>query len=74
MTYKQVVAITGEKMTLSSDSSWEETVYNDDFDEVGKKIHTDSSYEWKYENDVTYDYRFVDFYFEDNKLTNKYQF
>lgn len=73
MTYKQVVAITGEKMTLSSDYSWNETVYDDDFEEVDEITHTYRSYEWEYENDVTYDYRFVDFYFEDNKLTNKSQ-
>lgn len=74
MTYKQVVAITGEKMTLSYDSSWNETVYDDDFEEIGEIIHTDRSYEWNYENDVTYDSRYVDFYFEDNKLTYKNQY
>lgn len=73
MTYKQVVAITGEKMTLTSDYSWNETVYDDDFEEVDEITHTYRSYEWEYENDVTYDYRFVDFYFDDNKLTNKSQ-
>jgi hypothetical protein len=76
MTYEQVVAITGEKMSLQSSYEWNEDVYNDDFDLIGVINHSYESYTWEYELYTENDYiwRHADLDFEDGKVTNKYQY
>ena len=76
MSLADVEAITGEKFILEYSSSWDETLYNDDFEEIGTIVHTDASYTWDYKLDTETEYiwRYVDLDFEDGKLTYKSQY
>ncbi|MBV7509451.1 hypothetical protein KW850_30285 [Bacillus sp. sid0103] len=76
MSLEDVEAITGEKFILEYSSSWDETLYDDDYNEIGTIVHTDASYRWEYELDTETEYiwRHADLDFEDGKLTYKSQY
>jgi hypothetical protein len=76
MTYEQVVSIIGEKLTETSSDTWNEDLYDEDFNVIGTITHTSKSTTWEYELDteMVYIWRHADFDFEDGKLTYKYQY
>ncbi|MEH7482607.1 hypothetical protein V7157_16430 [Neobacillus drentensis] len=76
MSLEDVEAITGEKFILENSSSWDETLYDDNYEEIGTIVHTNESYTWEYELDTETEYiwRHADLDFEDGKLTYKYQY